>query len=143
MEHIDAALEKRVWQRVYGKESPAGAHTPPLRQLCCTARDCADLYRSLRQESKGAQVQYFAGMERDMNQAARKLASMMDEQEQLPAPVGCPGCSRRRKLELLTLWTDGWSRRCREYSRDERCGKLLSELAQLGDRHARSLRTMR
>ncbi len=143
MEHIDTALEKRVWQRVYGKGSTIAEESAPLEQLCCTARDCAELYRSLRQESKGAYVQRFAGMEREMDQAARRLASLMDVQGQLPAPVGCPGCSRRRKLELLRLWLQDWSGRCREYSRDTRCGKLLGELARLGDRHARSLRNLR
>lgn len=139
MERIDTALEQRVWQRVYSREPNVRGEQVPLGQLYSTARDCAGLYRSLRQESRGTSAQRFARLEQEMEQAARRLASMMEGQERLAAPTGCPGCSHRQKLERLSLWMQEWSRRCREYSGDIRQGRALGELARIGENHCHIL----
>lgn len=142
MERIDAALEKRVWDRVYGRKPQHRKAEAPLGQLCSTARDCAQLYRSLRLESRGAAARRFGQMEQEMVQAARRLELACDGQEQFAPPAGCPGCSRARKLELLRLWLDAWSGRCREFSGDTLCGKTLEELARMGEAHCRALNRM-
>lgn len=143
MDSIDAALERRVWQRVYGREPQHRQAQVPLGQLYSTARDCAQLYRSLRLESKGPSVRRFAQMQQQMEHAARQLASLQDGQAFLSeSGAGCPGCSRRRRLELLTIWMQEWSRRCREFSGDARCGQTLGELAHMGENHCRMLDRM-
>lgn len=139
MEQIDTALEQRVWQRVYGRQPNAQKEPAPLGQLYSTARDCAELCRSLRLESRGPAARRFGQMERQLTQAARRLAAECDGRERIAPPTGCPGCSRGRKLELLRLWLEAWSRRCREYSDDARWGSMLGELAHMGDAHCTML----
>ncbi len=143
MNTIDPALEKRVWQRICGRELPQQDTDVYITQLYRTARDCAELYRLLKLESSGPAAQRFALLERQMLQALRRLARLL-RSEAAPQgdPAGCPGCSRRQKLERAVLWMQEWTRRCTELDRLPRMGKELSSLAALGENHCSLLRSM-
>lgn len=138
MVRIDDALEKRVWQRVYGKAQPA-RQSRELAQLYATARDCALLFGELSRQSRGKTALDYRRMERQMTGAARQLRLACGEEARFSPPTGCPGCSRERKLELLRLWLREFSRRCRSLRGHDRHGVMLDQLARVGENLGRYL----
>ncbi len=143
MNTIDTALEQRVWQRVYGSALPESDRELPILQLYSTARECAELYRTLKTETTGMLSQRCALLERQMLQALRTLAQLY-EGKHIPqnSLTGCPGCSRRQKLERALLWMQEWTRRCRELENCPRRGSRFKQLSHLGENHCKLLRSL-
>lgn len=140
MYSVDPALEKRVWSRVYGRETVQGGDIR-LRQLCATARDCALLCGALRGEVGPEAARRLGLMEKEMNGAAKALSEAAGDIS-LPPPTGCPGCDRERKLWLLKLWLEEWAGGCRELAGRSSHRKLLEKLADMGRRHGAILKTV-
>ena len=138
MVKIDAALERRVWERVYGGEKRGGTDIR-LRQLRATAADCAALCSALRKESSPNSAGVFAKLEKEMLRAVKALSEAMGEWEVPRGTQNCPGCSRERKLWLLKLWLREWARGCREHAPHSSHRRLLENLADMGLRYSRLL----